>query len=191
MRRVLVVAAVAASSLLMFGGVAQAQDPPAEPTVPPAFAPPAPAPVVDTDSAEAFTLDYVSDNGRDILREGGVRGLRDRRFVRVIDAQAACLQSPIVETRFGCVFTLRALVIQKRRGGWDNWGHGPKGHDSKAKSRRGHRGNHRPRFRIRNYGCLGFLRVDGGPTATPTADVVQVECARVRRGDIEAPEPVM
>jgi hypothetical protein len=187
MRRVLVVAAIAASSLLLGGGVAQAQDPPADDPVPPAFAPPAPAPVVDTDSAEAFTLDYVSDNGRALLREGGVRGLRDRRAVRVVDAQAACLQSPIVDTRFGCVFTLRALVISNRHHGWDGWGH-----SAHKSSKRGHKGDkHRRHFRIRNYGCLGFLRIDGGPTATPTADVVQVECARVPRGDIEAPEPVM
>ena len=181
MRRVFVVAAIAASSLLVGGGVAQSQ-PPAEDPVPPAFVPPAPAPVVDTDSAEAFTLDYVADNGRALLREGGVRGIRNRRFVRVIDAQSACLQSPILDTRFGCVFTLRALVISKRHHGWDNWGH-----SSKKSSKRGH---HRPRFRIRNYGCLGFLRVDGGPAVTPTAEVVAVECARVPRGDITAPEPV-
>jgi hypothetical protein len=178
MRRVLMVAAVAASSLLMFGGVAQAQDPPAEPTVPPAFAPPTPAPVVDTDSAEAFAEGYATKNARRFLRQ------RDRRRVRVIDANAACLQSPILETRFGCVFTLRALVIN-RRGGWDHWGHA-----SKA-SKRGHRGHHRPRFRIRNYGCLGFLRIDGGPEVTPTAQLIDVECARVPRDDIEAPEPVM
>ena len=116
MRRVLIGVAVAASSLLMFGGVAQAGDPPAEPTVPPAFAPPAPAPVVDNDSAADFAKDYADDNADRFLRQ------RHRR-VRVIDADAACLTSPVVATRFGCVFTLRALVINRDRG-WDGWGHG-------------------------------------------------------------------
>ena len=181
MRRVLIAAAVSAVSLFASAGIAQAGEPP----VPPAFAPPAPAPVTDVTSAEAFAKLYVARNARDLLTEGGIRGIRHRRFVRAIDVNSACLQSPILATRFGCVFTLRALVIN-RRNGWDGWGHGPKGHSSK----RGHTPP-RPRFRIRNYGCLGFLRVNGGPTATPTAEVVAVECARVPRGDITAPEPVL
>jgi hypothetical protein len=183
MRRVLIGVAVAASSLLMFGGVAQAGDPPAEPTVPPAFSPPVVAPVVDTDSAEAFAENYADDNARRFLRE------RRRNRVRVIDVNAACLQSPILETRFGCVFTLRALVINRQRG-WDGWGHSSKARHS---SKRGDdkRRHHRPRFRIRNFGCLGFLRIDGGPTVEPTAQLIDVECARVPRDDIEAPEPVM
>ena len=179
MRRVLIVAAVAAASLLVPGSAMAGDDPP----VPPTFSPPTPAPVVDNDTAAAFAKLYVARNGRSLLREGGVR-TRDRRFVRVIDADAACLQSPILATRFGCVFTLRALVIQNRRGGWDGWGH-----KARSSSRRG--GHHPRRFRIRNYGCLGFLRINGGPTVTPTAEVVNVECARVPRDDIEAPEPVM
>ena len=52
--------------------------------------------------------DYASDNARRFLRIG-------RSFVRVTDANAACLKSPIVDTRFGCVFTLKALVITQRR----------------------------------------------------------------------------
>jgi hypothetical protein len=177
MRRVLIGVAVAASSLLMFGGVAQAGDPPAEPTVPPAFAPPTPAPVVDTDSAADFAKDYADDNADRFLRQ------RHRR-VRVIDADAACLQSPFVATRFGCVFTLRALVINRSRG-WDGWGHA-----SKASKRGGH-SKHRRHFKIRNFGCLGAITIDGGPEVTPSAQLRFVECGRVPRDDIEAPEPVM
>lgn len=178
MRRVLVGVAVAASSLLMFGGVAQAGEPPTEPTVPPAFVPPTPAPVVDTDTAADFAKDYASDNARRFLNQR-------RNRVRVIDADASCLQSPFVATRFGCVFTLRALVINRQRG-WDGWGHA-----SKA-SRHGHKSHKRhQRFRIRNFGCLGAVTIDGGPTVEPSAQLRFVECGRVPRDDIEAPEPVM
>jgi hypothetical protein len=177
MRRVLMIAAVAASSLLMSGGIAQAGEPPAEPTVPPEFVPPTPAPVVDTDSAADFAKDYADDNADRFLRQ------RHRR-VRVIDADAACLQSPFVDTRFGCVFTLRALVISRDRG-WDGWGH-----SARKSSHKGHK-SHRRHFRIRNFGCLGAITIDGGPEVTPSAQLRFVECGRVPRGDIEAPEPVM
>jgi len=173
MRRVLLIAVLAVGALAL-PSAAQATDPP----VPPAFAPPVVAPVVDVPTAEAFAKAYATENARSFLRE------RRRNRVRVIDAASRCLQSPVLATRFGCVFTLRALVIQ-RRNGWDNWGHG-----SKLKSRRGHH-RPRPRFRIRNFGCLGFLRVNGGPAVTPTGELVAVECARVPRGDIVAPEPVL
>jgi len=162
--------------LLMGGaGIAQAGVAPEAP-VPPAITPPTPAPVVDTDSAAAFTKAYVARNARTFI------GVRNRARVRVISDDAACLQSPIVETRFGCVFTLRALVINRSHGWWDY------GHAAKARKSGGHV-RHRRHFRVRQYGCLGFLRVDGGPTVTPTADVVNVECARIRRGDREVVAP--
>ena len=176
MRKVLV-AAVAASSLLMVGaGPAMAQDPPKSDEVPPAFVPPTPGPVVDEASAEAFAEDYADDNARRFLRS-------DRRRVRVIDANARCLASPIVETRFGCVFTLRALVISRSRG-WDGWGHKARASGKRGDDRRRHR-----RFRVRQYGCLGALTIDGGPTVTPTVQVRFVECARIPRGDREVVEP--
>ena len=109
MRRTLLTAALAVASLFAVGGVAQAQTPP---PVAPEFAPPALAPVTDVPSAENFTKLYVSSNARRLLNT-------DRRRVRVINAEAACLQSPIVETRFGCVFTLQGAghSAQPRLGG--------------------------------------------------------------------------
>ena len=175
MRKVLMVAAVAASSLLMGVGSAQA----GEPAVPPAFSPPAPAPVTNVATAETFAKGYAADNAARFI---GV----NRGRTRVIDANARCLQSPVVDTRFGCVFTLRALVIQRRHN-WRDWSHG---HSSRARTSGGDRDHGRRRVRIRNYGCLGFLRINGGPTATPSAQVINVECARVPRGDLVAPEPV-
>ena len=167
MRRV-VTAVIAATSLFALGGVAQAQ-PPQDPATPPEFAPPAPAPVVDTDSAAAFTERYVARTAQRVLRE------RSRRRVRVLDVNAACLEHPVVANRFGCIFTLRALIIQRRRG-WE-------GYPAKSGPPK-----HR-RVRIRRIGCLGALSVTGGPSVTPTAQLRFVECARVPRGDYTAPEP--
>jgi hypothetical protein len=169
MHRSTLIAGLAATAALAVPSLALADDPP------PAFAPPAPAPVVDNASAGAFAKIYVARNASSFLRQ-------DRRRVRVVDAQASCLTSPFLATRFGCVFTLRAFVIQ-RRNGWDNWGH-----DARKSSQHGnkHRNRH---FRVRQFGCLGFLRINGGPAVTPSAQLVQVECARVPRGDSEIEEP--
>lgn len=182
MRRTVLTAALAAVSLFAMGGLAQAQEPPVVP-VPPEFAPPAPAPVVDADSAGAFAKLYVAQHAGDLLRQ------RDRHRVRVLDVDAACLQSPILATRFGCVFTLKALVIQRKHG-WDNWGHGDSRNRGRAASVRGGHERHR-HFRARRFGCLGFLRIDGGPTVTPTATVINVECARIPRDDITVDEPIV
>jgi hypothetical protein len=168
MRRVLTLAATAAVSLFAMGGVAQAEPPAPDQTLPPTFAPPAPAPVVDVATAEAFAEGYVARNS--------FRFLDSRRSrTRTIDANAACLQHPVIATRFGCVFTLRALVIERARG-WH-------GYPSKSGPPK------RRRVRIRQFGCLGALTINGGPTATPNAVVRFVECARVPRGDYSAPEP--
>ena len=177
MHRILVIALVAVASCLGLTGVAQAGDP--EPVVPPASVPPTPGPVTDDASAETFAKAYAARNAGRFLRS-------DRRRVRVLDVNAACLQSPVVATRFGCVFTLRALVILRRSRGWDGRDKHPV---AAPASRRGGDHGHR-RFRIRNYGCLGFLRINGGPAVTPTAQVINVECGRVPRDDIVAPEPV-
>lgn len=157
---------------------ALADDPPG---VPPAFAPPVVAPVVDVPSANAFAENYASDNARRFLNQ-------DRRRVRVINTDASCLQSPVLATRFGCVFTLRALVINRIRG-WDNWGHG----DARSASSRGHKNRRHDRerhhrFRVRSFGCLGFLRINGGPAVTPTAQLINVECARIPREDRDVDE---
>lgn len=161
-----IILSLIAVAALAIPATSLAQDPP----IPPEFAPPAPAGVTDVTSAENFTKLFVSRNAWRFLRE-------NPRKVRVLDANAACLQSPILDTRFGCVFTLRALVIDRARG-WRGFHGGKDGRD------------HRRRVRIRNFGCLGFLRINGGPSVVPTAQVIQVECARVPRGDIVAPEPV-
>jgi hypothetical protein len=158
-------------------------DPPVTPA-PPEFAPaPAPQSVTDVPSANAFVKAYVARQAAEQLRT-------QRNRVRVLDVQSSCLQSPLLDTRFGCVFTLRAAVIN-RRGGWDYW----RGHD-RARSasvrggddRRGNRNRHR-RFRVRVIGCLGGLTVNGGPTVTPTVQVRFLECARIAREDSEAVAP--
>ena len=135
MRRTCLTVALAAMSLFALGGTALADDPPG---VPPAFAPPAVAPVTDVPSANAFAEKYANDNAGRFLNS-------DRRRVRVIDADAACLQSPVVATRFGCVFTLKALVISRNRG-WDNWGHGDSRSHPRARSANPRKhGDNRPR----------------------------------------------
>ena len=168
MRRALLLVALAAVSMFALGGVAQAQDPPApDQALPPSFVPPAPAPVTDVATAEAFAEGYATRNAWRFLRQSP-------RRVRVIDANAACLAHPVVADRYGCVFTLRALTIERR--------HGWRGYHSKSGPPK-----HRPRVRIRRYGCLGALTVIGGPT--PQGILRFVECARVPRGDFTAPEP--
>lgn len=173
MRRVLTVAACAASMLLMGGvGAAQASDP--DPAVPPAFSPPTATPVTDVTSAEAFARRYAARNAARFL---GV----NRSRVRVVDANSACLEHPIIAARFGCVITLRALVIQRRHN-WRNW----EGASAASKS-----STPRRRVRIRTFGCLGLLRIVGGPSVTPSVTVPLIECARAPRGDYTAPEPVV
>jgi hypothetical protein len=173
MHRVLLATALAVASLFALGGVAQAQPPEADSTLPPTFLPPAPAPVVDEASAEAAARRYAARNAGQFLN-------RSSRRTRTIDVQARCLEHPVIADRFGCVFTLRALVIQRRHGWWNH--DGPKASPTSQKSRR--------RFRVRTYGCLGALSITGGPTVTPTITLRFVECARVPRGDLVAPEPV-
>jgi hypothetical protein len=170
MHRVLLATALVVASLFAVSGVATAQ-PPAEKTIPPIFTPPAPAPVVDEASAEAAARRYAARNAGRFLQRGP-------RRVRVLDVNARCLEHPIIADRFGCVFTLRALVRRDRR----DWGHdwdGPKAAQNKFR-----------RVRVRTFGCLGLLRIVGGPTVTPSITVPLVECARAPRGDYEAPEPV-
>jgi hypothetical protein len=176
MRRVVLFAALAATSLFAVSGVALAggHEPPV--TEPPtAVTLPAPAPVVDTDTAAAFTKIYVARNAARFLGQ-------DRRRVRVLDVASACLQSPILATRFGCVFTLRASVLV--RSSWDNWGRSARVHST--------RGGHHPQprhIRARNFGCLGELTIDGGPSVTPTAQVRFLQCARIPRDDITVVAP--
>jgi hypothetical protein len=177
MRRSILVAALAAASLAVPGTALAGGNPPDVDNtlpVPPAVVPPPDAPVVDVPSAEAFAKLYI-------IRNRGTLVGSDQRRVRIVDTATRCLQHPVITTRFGCVFTLRAAVIQSRRG-WDDWGH-----SARAASKRG--GHHPRRVRVRNIGCLGALTINGGPTVQPTAQVRFIECARVPRGDWLAPEP--
>ena len=178
MRSFLAVAATAASMLLIGGaGTALAQDP-VEPVVPPAFVPPAPTPVTDTATAAAFTERYAARNAWRFLRQ-------NPRRVRVVDTNAACLAHPVIADRYGCVFTLRALVIERRHRGWDGWDH-----DKPVATPSSRRGGHgHKRFRIKTYACLGLATVIGG--TNPQGITRFVECARVPRGDLVAPEPVV
>ena len=82
----------------------------------------------------------------------------------------------MIADRYGCVFTLRALVIQAPA------------RLARLPAARAARPSIGRVSRIRRYGCLGALTVVGG--ATPQGIVRFVECARVPRGDLVAPEPV-
>lgn len=158
MRRTLLAAAVSVASLFALGGTAVADDP-----VPPAITTlPAPAPVTDNTTAANFARIYVARNAGTLL------GVNQRR-VRVTSDDAACLAHPVVANRWGCVFTLRAAVLERSRS-WDSW---------RAASRRGHTPPRR--VRIRQFGCLGALTIDGGPTVTPTATVRFADCVRLPR----------
>jgi hypothetical protein len=180
MRRVLVALAACLSMLLVGAvGIAQAGEP-EDSTVPPAFSPPTTLPVTDTASAETFLEGYVSEraNLRQLLN---VR----RSRIRVLDVNATCLQHPVTLTRFGCAFTLRALVIQRRHH-WRNWSHG--GPMVTPSSRRGgHKGH---RVRIRTFGCLGIARIDAVDAAAPTVQIPLSDCQRIRNRDLVAVEPV-
>jgi hypothetical protein len=174
MQRVLLVAAIAVASLFALGAVAQAQPPESDDVLPPTLVPPAPAPVVDEASAEAAAERYAARNAARFLN-------RSARRTRTIDVNAACLEHPVIADRFGCVFTLRALVWQRR---------GDRGHDGPKAEPTSRSRDRRRRVRIRTYGCLGALSITGGPTATPAITLRFVECARVPRRDLVAPEPV-
>ena len=181
MHRFIVAAFVAVAAMFGITGVAAGQDPaPEQPIVPPAFAPPGPAPVTDVATAEAFAESYAARNASRYLRT-------DRRRVRVLDANAACLAHPVLANRYGCVFALRALTIQRSRG-WDGWDKRPVATPSSRRGGDHGDRHHGRRFRIRTFGCLGLATVIGG--AAPQGITRFVECARVPRGDLVAPEPV-
>ena len=168
MRRALTLAVLAAISLFALGGVAQAQTARARPDVAAGVPPPAPAPVTDVATAEAFAEGYAARNAS--------RFLAAPRNVRTIDAKPRCLAHPVIADRYGCVFTLRALVIQRGR------------LVARPPTPRPARPSASPRSGSARYGCLGALTVVGG--AAPQGIVRFVECSRVPRGDLVAPEPV-
>jgi len=155
------------------------------PTIAPLPTPP--SAVVDNATAATFARLYLARNVRDLLQAGGAGNFEGRR-VRLVDTNATCLTSPVLATRFGCVFTLRAAVILRRSHGWDNWGR-----EARASSKRDH-GNRRDRnrrFIVRNFGCLGGLTINGGPSVTPTAQVRFIECGRISDSTLTEPTPVV
>lgn len=163
MRRTLLATAVSVASLFALGGTALADD-----TPPVAATLPTPAPVTDNATAANFARIYVARNAGTFL---GV----DRHRVRVTSDDAVCLAHPAVANRWGCVFVLRAAVLERTRS-WDSW---------RAASKRGHAPPRR--VRIRQFGCLGALTINGGPTVTPTATVRFVDCVRLPRDLVVTP----
>jgi hypothetical protein len=108
-----------------------------------------------------------------VARNAGTLLGVDGRRVRVTDDNAACLAHPVVANRFGCVFTLRAAVLERARS-WDDWG-------SVRGLRKGHKPPRPTPTRVRQFGCLGALTINGGAGVTPTAQVRFVDCVRVAR----------
>ncbi len=179
MRRSLAVAVATASLCLAGSGTALAGDEPPVAPAPPEFVPPPVVSVTDEASAESFLEGYASDNAGRFLGT-------NRHRVRVQSTDARCLQSPTVATRYGCVFRLRAFVINRLRG-WDDWGHGAR--SARVASKRGGHGHGHRRFRVRRFGCLGLATVDAVDAAAPTVNVRFLQCARIPREDITVEEP--
>jgi hypothetical protein len=176
MRRVLV-AALAASSLLAVGGGTALADG-HDGTTP--VVNPLPTRVVDEGSANTFAQAYVIRNGARIAgvdlgdrdRRNGRddrNGRNDRNRVRVTvsDAASACLQHPVVLTRFGCIVRFNVAVTEER------------GRDRTYS--RGHDRNP-PVVNplVRNIGCLAALRINGGPSVTPSVSVAFADCVQRR-----------
>jgi hypothetical protein len=191
MRRVVLFAALAATSLFAVSGVALAggHNPPVPPTVEPPTAitlPTLPNRVTDVPSAEAFTQAFAARNAGRFLRA-------DRDRVRVTDVLSTCLRSPVSSGNFGCVFALNAAVVVRNNHRWD-W-------DSLApvSPARVH-GNTPPvpptsptpsprRLRVERFGCLGELHIAGGPTVQPVASVDFLNCARIQNSRFDVPIP--
>ena len=190
MRKYLVALLALSAFAVPSSALAQAPGPP---DVPPALAPPTPGPVTDPASAGVVAKAYaVQHAGQFLDQQDG----RNRRRVRVTDADAACLQSPFLDSRFGCVFTLKVLVISRNRG-WDDWGRGDSRSHPRARSagdgghgHKRHDRNHQEHFRVRRYGCLGGLTIDAGPP--PSVQLKFVECQRIHGGrdDFQVDETV-
>jgi len=172
MRRLLVPAALAAALLVPSAAVAGDHDGTVTPT-------PLPTRVTDEASANTFAQAYVirngarianvdQFNGRDNGRDDYGRDNRSRTRTRVTvsDAASACLQHPVIASRFGCIVRFNVAVSEER---------------SYARSARVH-GNPRPQpvARVRNIGCLAALRINGGPSVTPSVTVAFADCVQRR-----------
>lgn len=175
MRRLLVPAALLAALALPSAALAGGHTPPpvVNPTPPPVVTPTPPAPdqglpvpvppafVTTLPEANLFARYIAITRAGDFIGEG-------RHRVRVTQADTSCLQSPAEAGLFGCVFALRVSSVDR--------GHGWDARTARKSSRRGH-GNPRPR--VRNFGCLGELTIQGGVGVTPSAAIRFIRCARL------------
>jgi hypothetical protein len=170
MRRLLVPAALAAALLVPSAAVAGDHDGTVTPT-------PLPTRVTDEASAETFAQAYVIRNGARIAGvvnqfngrddfNGRDNRSRTRTRVTVSDAASACLQHPVIAARFGCIVRFNVAVNEER---------------SYARLARVH-SNPRPQpvARVRNIGCLAALRINGGPSVTPSVSVAFADCVQRR-----------
>jgi hypothetical protein len=132
---------------------------------------PLPTRVTDEASANTFAQAYVIRNAAriaDVDLNNSDRG-RDRGRSRVrttvSDVASACLQHPVVLTRFGCIVRFNLLVEERNRTY-------SRGHDRNP-----------PVVNplVRNIGCLAALRINGGPSVTPSVTVAFADCVRRAR----------
>jgi hypothetical protein len=138
---------------------------PAQPIVIPTPPTLAPAPVTDEASANAFARAYVVRNAARIA-DVDLRSSRSRSRVTVSDVVSACLQHPVVLTRFGCIVRFNVAVSEER---------------NRTYSRRGHDRDPRPTPVVRSIGCLAGLEINGGPSVTPSVTVAFADCVRRAR----------
>jgi hypothetical protein len=142
---------------------------------PPAFVP---TPVVTEADANTFARAYILRNGGGLagvnLRDNGRDNGRDnwrnnRNRVTVSDVVASCLQHPVVLTRFGCITRFNVSVRDDGRG------------YSRAHAAKTHGRNPVPTpQRVRSLGCLAALRINGGPSVTPSVSVAFADCVQRR-----------
>jgi hypothetical protein len=181
MRKFLVPAALAAALLVPSAAVAGGHDG-NNPVVNPL-----PSRVTDEASAETFAQAYVLRNGARIAGVNQFNGRddyngrnrdrdRNRNRVTVSDAAAACLQHPVIAARFGCIVRFNVEVRDSYTFARAAKTHG---RDPVPAPRN--------RDRVRSLGCLAALRINGGPSVTPSVTVAFADC--VQRRTLSIPTP--
>jgi hypothetical protein len=148
--------------------------------------PPPPAPVTlptsVTNETEAnnYVRAYVALNVGNITQTN-LQGRFDRghRRVTLSNIATACLQHPVVAARFGCVFRFNVEIRDNDRSGRNDRGYRRfKGGGDDNDNWGNWNGRDRNRDRVQNLGCLGAIRINAGPGATPVAQVVFADCVR-------------
>jgi hypothetical protein len=125
---------------------------------------PLPTSVTDEASANTFAQAYVLRNAARIA-DVDLRSSRSRSRVTVSDVASACLQHPVVASRFGCIVRFNIAVSEERNRTYS----------------RGHGHNPLPTpVRTRSLGCLAALRISGGPSVTPSVTVAFADCVQRR-----------